>query len=168
MNAHRARAGVSTLQRLGRRLLLATTFFLLLLPASAPAGFDEGSAAYERGDYDTAFREFMPLAVAGEPWAQAMIGTMHESGLGVLQNSTEAAHWYRRSAEQSFAASQFRLGVLYATGKGLPRDHAEAVRLFHLAADQGVAQAQWALGVAYARGLGSVGQDFAEAARWYR
>lgn len=45
MNAHRVRARASTLQRLGRRLLLAS-IFILLVPVSALAGFFDGLVAY--------------------------------------------------------------------------------------------------------------------------
>ena len=48
---------------------LAALFLALALPflspGSATAGWDEGVAAYDRGDYHAAFREFMALAVAG-------------------------------------------------------------------------------------------------------
>ncbi len=41
-----------------------TAFAVLLVVLAAPAraGLDEGVAAYERGDYETALREFRPLA----------------------------------------------------------------------------------------------------------
>ena len=39
--------------------------FMLGLTAPAWAGFDEGIAAVQRGDYATAFREYRPLAEQG-------------------------------------------------------------------------------------------------------
>jgi hypothetical protein len=42
----------------------------VLTPGSATAGWDEGVAAYQQGDSRTAFREFMPLALAGDPAAE--------------------------------------------------------------------------------------------------
>jgi len=43
-----------------RTLALAALLMVVALPTSA--GFKEGVAAYERGDYRTAFREFKSLA----------------------------------------------------------------------------------------------------------
>ena len=62
----------------------------VLTPGSAMAGFDQGFAAYQRGDYQAAFREFMPLAVAGYSSAQVNIGTTFSLGQGVPQNYAEA------------------------------------------------------------------------------
>ncbi len=39
--------------------------FILGLTAPAWAGFDEGEAAFKRGDYATALREWRPLAEQG-------------------------------------------------------------------------------------------------------
>jgi uncharacterized protein len=108
--------------------LFLVVALLFLSPGSAMAGFDDGSAAFKRGDYDTAFREFMPLALAGNPRAQGMIGLMHEFGLGAPQDDVEAARWYRRSAEQGVPQAQFQMGVLYDTGKGVLQDYTEALR----------------------------------------
>ena len=44
---------------------------LLVLAAPAWAGLDEGFAAFERGDYETALREILPLAEQGNVNAQA-------------------------------------------------------------------------------------------------
>ena len=44
---------------------LLTAVLSLWLTTSAWAGFDEGMAAYEAGDYATAFEEFRPLAKQG-------------------------------------------------------------------------------------------------------
>jgi S1-C subfamily serine protease len=145
-------------------LFLAVALYFLS-PGAATAGFDEGFAAYERGDYDTAFREFMPLAVAGDPTAQLGLGVMYLEGYGVPQDHAEAARWYRRAANQGIPAAQHALGVMYREGYGVPQDHAEAVRWFRLAANQAEAEAQLLLGLAYATGQG-VPQDFVLAYMW--
>ena len=46
------------------RLMLVVICWLALV-APAWAGYDEGVAAFERGDYETAVREFQPLARQG-------------------------------------------------------------------------------------------------------
>ena len=55
-----------------RRILatLAVVGALLFSAGSAWADFDDGWAAYERGDYATAFQEFLPYAEQGNAKAQ--------------------------------------------------------------------------------------------------
>ena len=61
----------------------------LWLTTSAWAGFDEGVAAYDRGDYATAFEEFRPLAEQGNDDAQFNLGVMYGNGQGVPQDYAE-------------------------------------------------------------------------------
>jgi uncharacterized protein len=48
----------------------------ILSAGSATAGLDEGVAAYEKGDYAAALREFMPSALSGHSVAQYNLGVM--------------------------------------------------------------------------------------------
>ncbi len=50
--------------------------FTLGLTAPAWAGWDEGLAAYQRGDYATAIREWRPFAEQGDDEAQYNLGLM--------------------------------------------------------------------------------------------
>ena len=52
---------------------LAVVGALLFSAGSAWADWDDGFAAYQRGDYETAYREFLPLAEQGHPQAQSLI-----------------------------------------------------------------------------------------------
>ena len=79
----------------------------------------------------------------------------------------QAAHWFRRAAEQGHTVSQYFLGVMYESGRGVPLDEKESVRWFRKAADQGEAGAQFKMGVKYATGSG-VPLDKQEAVRWLR
>ena len=131
----------------------------LLLAPPAFAGFDEGMvAAYVRGDYATAFKEWRPLAEQGHAGAQYNLGVMYVNGRGVPQDDKEAVNWYRKAAEQGDAYAQHNLGMMYASGQGVPQDYREAVNWYRKAAEQGDAYAQNNLGVMYANGQG-VPQD---------
>ncbi len=77
--------------------------FTLGLTAPAWAGFDEGIAAYDRGDYASAIREWRPLAEQGVAKAQFKLGLMYDNGRGVPQDYAEAVKWYRKAAEQGYA-----------------------------------------------------------------
>jgi Sel1 repeat len=66
----------------------------------------EAEAAYERGDYRTAFTLWLPLAEQGSPRAQMNIARMYEKGEFVAQDSATAMEWYRKAAEQSVRDSE--------------------------------------------------------------
>jgi TPR repeat protein len=68
-----------------RRLAAVLSVFLVLAAGDARAGFDEGLAAYERGDYATALRELRPLAEQ-DAAAQFLLGLMYDEGRGVPQD----------------------------------------------------------------------------------
>jgi uncharacterized protein len=112
-----------------------------MLAAAAAAGhagpLEDAKAAHERGDDETAVRLIRPLAEQGSAVAEFYLGMMYDAGLGVAQDFTEAAKWYRRAADQGYAEAQLSLGVRYRWGRGVAKDDAEAIRLYRLAAAQG-------------------------------
>ena len=130
------------------------------------AGFDEGTAAYERGDYNVAYKEFKTLAEKGFAEAQNNLGSMYADGLGVKKDLAEAVKWYRKAAEQGNAVAQKNLAYMYFNGLGLPKDVTEATQWYRKAAEQGNAFAQNNLGAIYADGSG-VAKDPAEAEKWF-
>jgi TPR repeat protein len=140
---------------------------LIALSTAANAGYEEGVAAYNRGDFATALRELQPLAERGHAKAQFVLGFMHELGQGVARNPAEAANWYRKAAEQGEVAAQYNLSIMYETGEGVAKNIAEAAKWYRAAAQRGLVKAQARLGNLYANGQG-VAQDLAEAAKWFR
>ena len=65
--------------------LIFTIAILISLAAPAWAGFAEGAAAYLRGDYATALREFRPLAEQGDADAQwSWVSSLHGLPLNLL------------------------------------------------------------------------------------
>ena len=110
--------------------------------AIAHAGRDEGKAAYNKGDYATAYKEFKAAAVQGDAKAQYDLGLMYQNGQGVSKDYTEAAKWYRKAAEQGDADAQGNLGFMYANGLGVSKDNAEAMKWWSKAAAQGNAVAK--------------------------
>ncbi|MEO8135737.1 MAG: protein kinase [Betaproteobacteria bacterium] len=99
--------------------------------------------------------------------AQYEKGKDYELGRNTAKDYVEAANWYRRAADQGFAAAQVELGKLYGNGWGVAKSDAEAVRWFRAAAQTGHAGGQNALGFMYANGR-AVDRDYAEALKWYR
>jgi len=139
-----------------------------LLPAIAHAQADSPSGQPPIPLHLTqAFEEALPLAVRGDPLAQHRLGQMYEQGQGVVQSDTEAADWYRRSAEQGYAPAQARLGDLFKAGQGVARSDMEAVSWYRRAAEQGDASAQNSLAAMLYEGRGVL-QDKAEARAWWQ
>lgn len=164
----------------GGRRCHVVGFLVLLLAASTvmPAcgkksvdtdqrTFEDAGAAYDRGDYPTAYRLIRPLAEQGHAKAQFNLGVMYQRGQGIPQDSSEAMNWYRKAAEQDLPDAHFNLGVIYHNGEIVPRDYAEARKRFRKAADLGYARAQYNLGSMYHKGEG-VPRDFTETVKWYR
>jgi TPR repeat protein len=99
-----------------RRLCLAVAVvFGLAAPAGADneADYEAGKEAYDRGNYATALKEWVPLAEEGDASAQYALGFMYAGGQGVTQDDAEAAKWFRRAAEQGHPDAQFLLGRMY-------------------------------------------------------
>jgi uncharacterized protein len=131
------------------------------------SSYEDGAAAYDRADYATAMRLWLPLAEGGNGDAQTMLGIIYEEGQGVSQDHTAALTWYRRAADQGHPDAQFYLAYMHELGKGVPIDPAAAANWLSKAADQGHADAQFNLGAVYEDGIG-VSQDYQAAATWYR
>ena len=118
-----------------RRTALA---LVLLVSLAAPtwADFDEGLAAYKRGDYATALREWRPLAEQGDAKAQSFLSFMYSEGRGVPQDYAEAVKWWRKAAEQGLDEAQHMLGDMYKNGYGVPQNFIQAHLWLNLAAAQ--------------------------------
>ncbi len=111
----------------------------------------EGKAAYKKGDYATALKEFEPLAVQGDAEAQYNLGVMYAYGRGVAKDYNEALRLYGLAAAQGQALAQVGLGGMYKNGQGVAQDYKEAARLYGLAAAQGHSGAKSNLDLAMQR-----------------
>jgi len=150
---------------MNRCAMLLSALLAIALAYSAEAGLDEGLAAHRSGDFQTAFRELLPLAEQGVAEAQLGVGVMYSDGQGVAEDPSEAVKWLRRAAEQGLADAQLSLANMYFLGRQIPGDPAEAVKWYRRAAEQGHPQAQFSLASVYSVGDG-VGQDYVLAYMW--
>ncbi len=111
-----------------RRFPIPCTLLLAILCApSVCAGFEEGMAAYERGDYTTTVKEWWPLAEQGNATAQHHLAWLYLLGRGVPQDDQEAVRWFRRAAKQGDSDAQTNLESLYLLGDRIPQDVPEAL-----------------------------------------
>ena len=137
---------------------------LVAMTGAATAGpIEDGSAAYQRHDYETALRLLRTPAGQGSAEAQLLLGFMYHDGEGVPQDYAEAARWLRKAAEQGNIAAQGALGGLYLDGLGMPKDPAQATRWLQKAAEQGLPPAQSVLG-----SLSDQAGKYVDALKWYR
>jgi hypothetical protein len=89
--------------------------------------------AYDRADYKTALRVWLPQAEGGDPIAQTYVGEIYERGLGVAPDHATAVQWYRKAAEQGYSRAQINLGALYEQGLGVDKDATTAINWYRKA-----------------------------------
>lgn len=106
----------------------------LIISLSSFAGFDEGLIAYQKDDYDTAYKEFLPLAEKGNGAAQFILGLMFEDGEGVLRDIKQAIYWFKKVAKQDDTNTQYNLGLMYEKGEQVLQDYQKAVSLYRAVA----------------------------------
>jgi Caspase domain/Sel1 repeat len=93
--------------------------------------------AFDRANYATALRVWLPLAEGGDPAAQTYVGEIFEKGLGVPPDYAAAAVWYKRGAERGYSRAAINLGQLYEQGHGVPKDPVQALGWYRKAAGLG-------------------------------
>jgi len=88
---------------------LALAIMALAVPVNA-GPFEDGEAAYNRGDYATTLRLWRPLAEQGDAEAQNNLGRSYGEGRGVPQDDALAYMWFSIAAAHG-----------YERAPGLPR-----------------------------------------------
>lgn len=120
-----------------RRFAASLVVIACCLTGTAPARADalaRANTAYARGDYVRAVNLLIPLALNGNPRAQALLGFMSENGFGTPQAYDTAADMYYRAALRGNPFAQAMLGLLYDKGHGVPQDFVLAYKWLNLAA----------------------------------
>jgi len=79
----------------------------------------------------------LKAAEMGHAWAQNLVGTMKEHGLGMARDPHGAADYYRRAAVQGDPKAQASLGRLLHSGLGVVADRVDAYYWLRASADQG-------------------------------
>jgi TPR repeat protein len=82
----------------------------LLGTSAAFAGpWEDGMAAYNRGDYVPAVRVFRTLAEHGNAKAQNVLGVMFRKGEGVAKSPARARMWFSLAAKRGEAGARVEL-----------------------------------------------------------
>lgn len=104
---------------------------------------DDAYGAFQRGYYLTAFQRALPRAQLGDPAAQTMLAELMARGLGVKQDTKNAAFWYQKAAEGGNETAMFKYALILMEGRDVPRDRKKADEWMRKAADAGEPSAQF-------------------------
>jgi len=125
----------------------------LLLANCANATMQEGLAALEKRDFETARTYLEKPAEDGDALAQFHMGAMYQAGLGGERSEQKALRYYQASAEKGNRDAEFAMGYFYQKGKGwLEQNPDNAVAWYNKSAQQGSIAAQYNLAMMYATG----------------
>jgi TPR repeat protein len=91
-------------------ILIGVAIMVLASTSGALAGpWEDGMAAYNRGDYAPAVKLFRPLAQSGNAKAQSVMGVMYRKGQGVARSSARAFMWFSMAAARGDAKAKAEL-----------------------------------------------------------
>lgn len=110
--------------------MLTRFLFLVLLSSLCLAGSQEGIAALNRGDYEEAYRQFLPLAEAGDDKAMITIALLYHQGQGFKQDYNQAMDWYIKAFRKGNGDAYSNIGVMYRDGLGVAKNRKMAYCLF--------------------------------------
>lgn len=109
-------------------VIAAVAITELLGVCAASAGpWEDGMAAYNRGDYVPAIRVFRDLAAQGNAKAQNALGTMFRKGEGVPKDSMRAHMWFSVAATRGDARAKAELNEMSRTMTAQELSQAEAM-----------------------------------------
>jgi TPR repeat protein len=89
----------------------------------------------------------MRKANAGDPVAQQEVAIRYFTGMGVEADTSRAAYWMKKAADQNLAQARYNLALFYYHGWGVPWNPFEAYHQFLACAQQNVPEAQYAMGI---------------------
>jgi hypothetical protein len=85
-----------------RTITRAIGLMLLLgmAPIAGAQSFEDGKAAYDRGDFTAAMKIWRSLALQGDPDAQVSLGAMYHMGKGAPKDNVHAYMWFDVAATE--------------------------------------------------------------------
>ena len=93
-----------------RSLIFAIAAILGAISANA-GPVEEGYAAYQKGDYEAAFKNWKRAASEGNAVGQNNLGILYLEGKGVRRDLTIGLDLVRRSSEAGYSLAQYNLGL---------------------------------------------------------
>lgn len=121
------------LRRLGRSITFLTPRRPVKVPTSECEIRGGEYVAYDRANFATSLKIWLPQAKEGDPDAQTYVGEIFEKGLGLQADPVVAAQWYQKAADQGHSRARINLGYLYESGLGVEKDLVKAMNFYRLA-----------------------------------
>jgi TPR repeat protein len=150
-----------------KRMALLLSLALLTGPIGhARADIARGVELFERGRYDEAATALMPMAEAGVPVAQYLLGVMYLNLMVEPPQDGAALLLLRDAAQAGYLSAQTELARMYRNGDGVEQDFVKMMGWYQRAAEQGDVGAQLFVADCYGYGYG-VEVDLVEAYKWY-
>jgi hypothetical protein len=124
-----------------------------------------GAAAYDSQNYQTAYEILLPLAHAGNSYAQTYIANMCITGRGTTRDDDAAFSWFQSAAYGGISDAQTFMGSFYRRGMIVAQDYVKAREWYYRAGHQNYASAQYWLAQIYFYGWGTQ-KNWPEAYAW--
>ena len=122
--------------------------------AEKASRFDQGVAAYDSGDYQTAYRIWDELARDNDLAAMRNVAQLLRQGKGVEKDAKRAFKLYQEAAEKGLVTAMANIGDMYLNGEGVDKNAEAAAAWYARAATAGLSLAQWKLADMYETGTG--------------
>lgn len=134
-----------------KTLICFLSIFLLIF-VSACSNETDPQKAFEKGDYESAYKLWLPLAEGGDTNAQNYLGIMYSLGLGIKKDYKKSLEWYERAAKAGNADAQRNYGDMINFGRGTQKDNYQAYKWYFAASQQGNKKAETQIAVIAASG----------------
>ena len=118
-------------------------------------------------NFTKGIRHLRRSAEMGFATAQATLGMIYFTGIGVKKDPERAIKWCAQAAGQKLPLGMFYLGMAYSVGDGIQRNDDYAMRWIRAAADRQLTMAQLTLGMKLATGDGTK-KNMEQAVEWLR
>jgi len=118
-------------------------------------------------NFPKGIRHLTKSAEMGFSTAQATLGMIYFTGIGVKKNPEKAIKWCASAAGDKLPLGMFYLGMAYSIGDGIPINDDYALRWIRAAADRQLTMAQLTLGMKLATGDGTK-KNLELAVQWLR
>lgn len=112
-------------------------------------------------------RNLERAADQGLATAQATLGMIYFTGIGVPRDPKEAIAWCSKAARSRVPLGMFYLGMAYSTGDGITKNNDFSNRWIRAAADKGLVMAQLTLGMKLSLGDG-IDRNLDHGVQWLR
>lgn len=89
--------------------------------------------AFDRANYGTALKIWLPAANKNDVNAMNYVGEIYEKGLGVAPDYALAKSWYEKAAAKGNSSAMINLGSMYERGQGVEADMVKAMNWYRKA-----------------------------------